>query len=54
MVVELFNIYSGFLKILKILDFIAKTMYFFPKKYFFELLEVKKKTKFQKSEKAIS
>ena len=30
--IKLFNIHSGFLKILKILDFIAKTSYFFPKK----------------------
>ena len=33
--VKLFNIYSGFLKILKILDFIATTRYFFPKKLCF-------------------
>ena len=33
--------YSGFLKILKILDFIAKTKHFFPKKKYL-ILEVKK------------
>ena len=50
---ELFNIYSGFLKILKILDFIAKTRHFFQKKMFLGILEVKN-SKFQKSEITIS
>ena len=46
--------YVPFFEILKILDFIAKTRYFFPKKkLFFEIFKVKN-SKFQKSEIAIS
>ena len=45
---KLYNIYSGFLKILKILDFVI----IFLKKWFFEIFGVKK-PKFKKSEIAI-
>ena len=43
---KLYNIYSGFLKILKILDFM---IIFLKKNDFFEIFEVKK-PKFKKSE----
>ena len=46
---KLYNIYSGFLKILKILDFV---IIFRKKKWFFEIFGVKK-PKFRKSEIAI-
>ena len=46
---KLYNIYSGFLKILKILDFV---ILFSKKKLFFEIFGVKK-PKFKKSEIAI-
>ena len=45
--------YIPFFKILKILDFIAKTKHFFPKKLFFVIFVVKN-SKFRQSEIAIS
>ena len=45
---KLYNIYSGFLKILKILDFVI----IFLNKWFFEIFGIKK-PKFKKSEIAI-
>ena len=48
------NIYSVFLKILKILDFIAKIKHFLSKKKLFFGILVDKNSKFRQSETAIS